>query len=310
MTVTVDRGRRVLAIVLVLINLPVALALVEAVSFKVYNRENGTLVSSGEKRVYLLYVPPSYDPTRPAPLVISMHGAALWPTVQKDISGWNKVADENGFLVVYPAGLQHGLYVWRVEQGPGLAIDVRFSADLIDKLRATYNIDPSRIYADGLSNGGGMAFALSCTMPDRIAAVGMVGPALTLPWNGCPDPRPVPVIAFHGTADPAAPYNGGSSWVTRSEFPSIPVWMTHWAQRNGCAPSPSVSRVAPDVTRRTYTHCTDNAAVVFYTIQGGGHTWPGGRPLPEWFVGPTSRSIDASREMWAFFREHPLRRNE
>ena len=65
--------------------------------------------------------------------------------------------------------------------------------------------------------------------------------------------------------------------------------------------------VATDVTRRSYTNCADDAGVVLYTITGGGHTWPGGKPLPEWFVGPTSYNIDASSQMWAFFREHPLR---
>jgi polyhydroxybutyrate depolymerase len=66
--------------------------------------------------------------------------------------------------------------------------------------------------------------------------------------------------------------------------------------------------VAADVTRIAYTNCADDAAVVLYRIEGGGHTWPGGQPLPEWFAGPTSRSIDASSEMWAFFEAHPLKR--
>ena len=83
---------------------------------------------------------------------------------------------------------------------PGLARDVRFISELIDKLEAAYNIDPTRIYANGLSNGGGMAFVLSCTLSDRIAAVGMVGAAQTLPWSWCTDRRPVPMIAvsWHG----------------------------------------------------------------------------------------------------------------
>src|SRR5262249_26555922 len=145
------------------------------------------------------------------------------------------------------------------------------------------------------SNGGGMAFALSCTLSGRIAAVGMVAAALTLPWDGCADPRPMPGIAVHGTADPVTPYKGGSSWTAPDEFPSVPAWMAHWARRNGCAPSPSDAVVAPDVKRRTYTRCTDDAAVVLYTIQGGGHTWPGGGPLPEWLTGPNTRTIDATR---------------
>jgi polyhydroxybutyrate depolymerase len=180
---------------------------------------------------------------------------------------------------------------------------------LIDTLKAHYNIDSSRIYANGLSNGGGMSFVLSCTMSDRIAAVGLVGAAHLLPWNWCTDPHPVPMIAFHGTDDPAVPYNGGTSWVAPERFPSIPGWTANWARRNRCESKPVDSAVAAHVTRRQYVSCADDAAVVLYTIQGGGHTWPGGKPLPEWFVGSTSNEIDATRLMWEFFRQHPLRRN-
>jgi polyhydroxybutyrate depolymerase len=181
---------------------------------------------------------------------------------------------------------------------------------LIDTLEAAYNIDPTRIYANGVSNGGGMAFVLSCALSDRIAAVGMVAAAQSLPWNWCTDHRPVPMIAFHGTADPIIPYNGGRSPVPPGElFPSVPTWTANWARRNQCGTNPIESVVAADVTRLEYTNCADEAAVVLYTVQGGGHSWPGGKPLPEWIVGPTSRSIDATSRMWAFFREHQLLRN-
>ena len=298
---------RVLGTVLVLISLPVVLALTEAVSFYVLNRSNGAIVSSGVEREYLLHVPASYDRTKATPLVISMHGAGLWPAAQKEISQWNEEADRQGFIVVYPAGVKGaGPRVWHVDEGPGLMRDVRFISELIAKLEAAYNIDPKRIYANGLSNGGGMAFVLSCTMSDRIAAVGMVGAAQLLPFSWCTDRRPVPMIAFHGTADKAVPYNGGKSWVAPDAFPNVLTWTRNWARRNRCAPDPSDSAAADDVTRRAYTSCADAAAVVLYTVQGGGHTWPGGKPLPEWFVGRTSRGIKATSLMWEFFREHPL----
>ncbi|MDP2955697.1 MAG: PHB depolymerase family esterase [Longimicrobiales bacterium] len=302
------RSRKaVLGAVLGLLSLPVALAVVEAASFHARNRSNGSLVSSGERREYLLYVPESYDPTRPTPLVISMHGAGVWGATQRDISLWNDVADQNGFLVVYPSGIRGGgPRIWNVDRGAGRARDVRFIAELIDTLMAAYNIDPTQVYADGLSNGGGMAFVLSCTMSDRIAAVGLVASAQTLPWGWCTDDRPVPMIAFHGTEDRTTPYDGGPSWVSRVAFPAIPRWAARWAGRNGCAPEPADSAVAADVVRRSYTDCVGGASVVLYTIQGGGHTWPGGGPLPEWMVGPTSHSVDATRVMWSFFREHRL----
>jgi polyhydroxybutyrate depolymerase len=304
---------RVLAAALALLAMPVALAAVEAVAFYARNRNNGAITSSGRTREYLLYVPKSYDPARPTSLVISMHGAGMWPAAQKDVSRWNAVADEHGFIVVYPSGIGRGVpRVWQMGSDSGGRADVRFLADLIDTLQASYNIDPRRIYADGLSNGGGMAFVLSCTLSDRIAAVGLVGSAQLLPWSWCTDERPVPMIAFHGTDDTFAPYHGGTSWVlpnASDTFPDIPTWTANWARRNRCDATAAESRVAPDVTRREYTGCADDAAVVLYTIHEGGHTWPGGGPLPEWFAGRTSTGVSASRQAWAFFQAHPLARH-
>ena len=308
-TTTMSSRKMVLGTVLAFILLPVVLVLFEAVSFYVLNRTNGSIVSSGQKREYLLYVPRSYDRSTPTPLVISMHGAGGWPVQQMDMSEWNRLAESQRFIVVYPSGAEGvGPRVWHVDRGPGLIRDVRFISELIDELEAAYNIDRARIYANGLSNGGGMAFVLSCTLSDRIAAVGMVAAAQTLPWNWCTDHRPVPMIAFHGTADPVVPYNGGTTWVAPDAFPNVLTWTKNWARRNQCGASPVESAVASDVTRLEYTNCADDAAVVLYTVRGGGHSWPGGKPLPEWFVGPTSRSIDATRQMWSFFREHQLPR--
>ena len=165
------------------------------------------------------------------------------------------------------------------------------------------------IYANGLSNGGGMSFALSCTLSDRIAAVGMVGAALLLPFSWCTDQRPVPMIAFHGTADRAAPYKGGFSWVAPQRFQGVRAFTASWARRNRCGANPVDSVVATDVTRLEYTNALTTRRWCSTPLEGGGHTWPGGKPLPEWFVGPTSNGIDATSLMWAFFREHPLPRN-
>lgn len=267
-----------------------------------------TIVSSGVRREYLLYVPKSYDPARPAPLVISMHPAMAWPASEMAISGWNRVADEEGLLVAYPAGTGAGPKVWLMKgrRTPSRMPDVVFIRDLIDALEASYAIDRTRIYADGISNGGGMAFVLSCTLSDRIAAVGMVAAARNLDWSWCADPRPVPVIAFHGTADRIVPYHGGRTPVGPDVFPDVPRFMASWAARNGCGPHPVESAPAADVSRLEYGGCTAGASVVLYTVRGGGHQWPGGRPLPQFLVGRYTRAIDATREMWAFFREHRL----
>lgn len=307
MAATLERGRNAIVLVLILISLPMVLAGVEAVSYFRHNRNNGSLVSSGEEREYILYVPKSYDPTTPAPLVISLHGGAVWPAAQRDVSRWNTAADHHGVIVVYP--LARGITpAWQMRvREPGMPRDVRFIADLIDTIAAAYNIDATRIYADGLSNGAGMAFVLSCALADRIAAVGMVSSALLIPFESCANDHPVPLIAFHGTHDPVAPYDGGTSWVKEGTFPSVSSFVAAWSRRNRCAPNPVESEVAADVSRRSHHSCADHADVVLYTITGGGHTWPGGGPVPEWFMGPTTHSINATEDIWAFFRDHPLR---
>lgn len=296
--------RSVLVIILALVNVAVALAAIEAVSFYTRQANNGSIATPSGEREYLVYVPPGYDATKPTPLVISMHGAMMWPAQQRDMTGWNTLADEHGFIVLYPSG--EGGRVRVFELGPkDLKATMQYVAGLIDTVQAQYNIDADRIYADGLSNGAGTAFAVSCTLADRIAAIGMVSSALLLPFEWCPDRRPMPLMAFHGTADTATPYDGGTSWVVPFPLPSVPQFVADWSARNHCSGKPIESRVAADVTRRSYSRCAANADVVLYTIDGGGHTWPGGGALPEWFTGTINRNVNATRELWSFYQAHP-----
>jgi len=301
----------IVAVLVIIIGLPMVLILSALACCSVMDKTNGAIVSSGIARRYLLYVPKTYDRSTPTPLLISIHPAATWPAVQMNISRWNDLAEQYGFIVVYPAGsgafldgFNPGPHVWPM--GPhSLGRDVRFVSDLIDKLQTEYNVDPRRIYADGMSNGGGMAFALSCKLSDRIAAVGAVAAAQTLEWDRCTDSRPVPTIAFHGTADKFAPYQGGSSPIAPGTFPNIQDWTARVARRNQCKGDPSDTRITANVRRLAYTNCAENADVILYTVEGAGHTWPGGKHLAEWITGPTTDDVNASRVMWDFFLQHP-----
>jgi poly(3-hydroxybutyrate) depolymerase len=126
---------------------------------------------------------------------------------------------------------------------------------------------------------------------------------------GRPEPpagQELDAFVLHRTADPLVPYSGGRSWASSQLFPNVQAWTANWARRNRCEANPVESVVAPDVTRAEYTNCAEDAAVVLYTVRGGGHSWPGGKPMPKWIAGSTSTSIDATCQMWAFFREHPL----
>ena len=296
----------------------ITVAVGAATYYSLHYETNGSMSVDGLERQYLLHVPKNYDRAKPAPLVISLHGAMNWPGFQMETTRWNPLADKEGFLVVYPAGTGFGPRIWDMNGygNPPKMKDVRFIAALIDKLRAEYNIDPARIYADGLSNGGGMAFILSCTLADRIAAFATVSAAQLLPPTVCKDPPPAPVISFHGTGDHVVPYEGGQPWIAPLPFPDQREWTAAWAARNRCAPKPTITMAAADVQATEYTGCASNASVVLYTVQGGGHQWPGGRPVPFWLVaqmtlmglpiGPYTDSVNATRTIWAFFRAHPL----
>ena len=299
----------VVGAVLALLGLPALAVVIDAASHFIANRSTGAIVIDGKERDYVLHVPPRYDRSKPTPLVISLHGALGWGAIQMNVSGMNRVADKYGFIAAYPSGEGGGPRIWRGRgrSNPQVMPDVVFVSALIDKLQAEYNIDPARIYANGYSNGGGMAFVLSCTLPHRIAAIGAVGAANLIPWAWCRDSTPVPMIAIHGAADRFTPYNGGKVFIAPDPFPSIPGWAEKWAQRNRCTARPVDSPLAHDVTRREYSGCANDATVVLYTLRDVGHTWPGGPQPPEWLLGKTTSSIDAGEVMWEFFKEHPLR---
>lgn len=296
-------------ILLIILSLIVLAALALAAYYLAGMRATGSLLVNGEKRSYLLYVPESYDPQTPTPLVITLHGYAGWPAEVMRTSRWNRLADEDGFLVVYPSGLDFPRR-WRMRGEPGssedAALETAFISALLDELESQYNIDPQRIYANGISNGGGMSHVLACQLSNRIAAIGSVAGAYIYPDEACQPARQVPLIAFHGTDDNIVPFGGGPSHSFEIDFPDVPTWMAEWAERNQCAADPQPMAARGFTNGVHYAACAGNADVIFYTVGGGGHSWPGGKPLPRFITGPTSMDVDASALMWAFFQQHPL----
>jgi polyhydroxybutyrate depolymerase len=262
-----------------------------------------TLESGGMTRSYLLHVPPDYDHTRPTPLVLSLHGFASNATQQEFFSKWDEIADEENFLVVYPQG--DGMPP-RWNGGPSIFTrrnpvdDVGFIRDLIAQVSVDYCVDAARVYVNGLSNGGGMTHRLACELADVIAAVGTVAGAYPRDTDDCEPARPISVMAFHGTDDPIVPYDGSAI------FPVVEDWVAEWAVRDGCDAAPEIIAATGDASGVRYVNCDAGGEVIFYTIDGGGHTWPGGNPIPEIIGGKTSEDISASATMWTFFQAHPL----
>ena len=300
---------------IILISIAVLLPFILVVVIVVYTifyHTNGAIQTSMPNRKYLLHVPKSYNPANPISLVISLHGFIETPAHQMKVSHWNDLADEYGFIVVYPMGtgfpLRWGTPSWAGDGGQALR-DVKFISDMIDKIEGEYNIDKTRIYANGLSNGGGMSFLLACKLSDRIAAIGGVAGAYSTPFDECNPSRPVPVIAFHGDADPIVPYQGGTRRPPGFSLPAVSDWIAGWAKHNRCNTPPVELPANGEVSGIRYTNCAQNADVDFYAVHGGGHSWPGGKGLPRLIVGHTTQDIDATQVMWDFFQAHPLHVN-
>ena len=294
--------KKFLKVIFIVLGVFGLLLLAAVVVWNLANRTNGRLISSGEQREYLLYVPKSLNPSKAVPLVINIHGFSQWPANQRDVSQWNKMADEKGFIVVYPSGLGFPKR-WRVTQNSedpsGVAQEVQFFEDLIDKLSSEFSIDPARVYVNGLSNGGGMSLRLACSLPERIAAIGGVAGAYLVDLDECAGG--VPGIFFHGQADEIVPFEGGASRNFDVPFPNIADFVEDYAQLNGCNPDENVILKEGNILGVRYEGCKPGADVVFYTIADGGHTWPGGNPLPESITGKTTQEINATRLMWEFF---------
>ena len=270
----------------------------------------------GHNRTYRLHVPPSYDGTKAVPLVLALHGRLGTGEGQERLGHLDKVSDEQDFIVVYPDGLDRS---WADGRGAtpsdkNNVDDVKFPSELINKLASEYKIDAGRVYAAGMSNGGFMSARLACSLADKIAAVGIVAASLsTNTAETCKPAMPVSVLIIQGTQDPLVPFQGGALGKNgdRGEVLSHAATVEKFAVLNRCSGTPQKKQITDDAKDGTsiqildYTGCAAGSEVRGYTIEGGGHAWPGGMQyLPAAMIGKTSHNLDASETIWEFFAAH------
>jgi polyhydroxybutyrate depolymerase len=263
-----------------------------------------TLDSDGITRSYRLYVPASYDSSVPTPLVLNFHGYASNALQQERYSSIKDAADQYGFIAASPDGTgqpQEWYLYGPVEQG--YVDDFAFVDRLIDDLEARYCVDPARIYATGISNGGGMTSLVGCELNGRVAAISPVAGEPFVEAR-CAGKGPMPIVAFHGTDDALVPFEAGVDTARLDIFNAgARNNMLQWAQHNGCNLTLHTQRIADDVVLESYTGCDADADVQLYVVEGGGHTWPGARDVN--LLGTTTHSIDATQIVWQFFAAHP-----
>ncbi|MFO0567698.1 MAG: PHB depolymerase family esterase [Polyangiaceae bacterium] len=266
--------------------------------------------SGGRTRTSLLHVPDKYDATKGAMLVLNFHGFGSAGWQEALLSRMSQASDERGFLVAYPEGI---VTSWNAGDCCGTAWtdsvdDVKFVRDLLDAIAEKWCIDPKRIYATGMSNGGFLSHRLACEASDRIAAIAPVAGVLGVEPNLCTPPRPVPVLHFHGTSDPIVPYGGGTPLVPQLGlglvFRSVADTLEHWRKHNACSGFATPFFENGDTKCVRWPDCKDGVETALCSIDGGGHTWPGGVPIP--LAGKTSSDISATEAMLDFFEAHPL----
>jgi polyhydroxybutyrate depolymerase len=253
-------------------------------------------------RAYHAHLPPAVAEGRPLPLVLNLHGFNSNAEQEAGLSRMNATADREGFIVLYPEGTGWA-QSWNAGICCGEALtkqvdDVAYIRAVLDEEARHEPVDPKRVYATGMSNGGFLSHRLACELSDRIAAIAPVAGLLGV--GTCQPTRPVSVLQFAGTADALVKYEGGGMAL----FPKVEDVMAGWAQRDGCQSHRAVSYQKGDVTCERYTGCPAGVDVELCKVQGGGHTWPGGTPVP--MLGHTTGDVSATERMWQFFREHPM----
>jgi polyhydroxybutyrate depolymerase len=268
------------------------------------------IVSGSLPRTAIVHVPQRYDPEHPAMLVINFHGFASTGWQQEILSRMDEASDARGFIVVYPDGVGSS---WNGGDCCGNAWvggvdDIQFTRDLLAEMKARYCVDSRRIFAAGMSNGGFLTHRIACEMADVFGAASPVAGVLGIPPETCRPSRPIPILDFHGTRDGVVPFGGGVPTVGVHiqgvlNFRSVDETMRAWRSIDGCTGEGRITYQHGDATCRGWT-CAAGSEVVACTIDGGGHTWPGGFPIP--FLGHTSTDVDATAMMLDFFEAHPL----
>ncbi|MFZ1361215.1 MAG: PHB depolymerase family esterase [Candidatus Saccharimonadales bacterium] len=244
-----------------------------------------SILTSDGMRDYSVYLPKSFTPTRYYPLIINYPGKGA------SVEGGFEQAHLDTLPVIsaYPTQTigTDGHTAWEGAPYSSDANDIEFTIEILDKIQAQLCIDRHRIYATGMSNGGGMVSILSCKVSNRFAAYGIVSGAMYYPDGACSPPEPTPLITVHGGKDGSVPYEGS----TTRHLPNISTWSAERARDNGCEAEPTVTTLDALTTVSVWNHCENNASIENIRFHDGGHFW----------------SPQTTELLWQFMSKHSLK---
>lgn len=208
-----------------------------------------SLQHQGETRQYMVHIPRNYNPQVAAALVLSLHGGGGNMQYQANDSYYHLISksDQEGFIAVFPNGysrLRSGKFAtWNAGICCGKARDkntddVGWIKTVVADIKNKVNVDPKRIYANGMSNGGMMSYRLACELADTFTAIAAV--AGTDGTQQCTPSKPVSILHIHALDDDHVLFNGGSGIQskTHADFISVPNTISKWVKLNGCGPTP------------------------------------------------------------------------
>jgi polyhydroxybutyrate depolymerase len=280
----------------------------------------------GLERTFHIHVPTSDNKSEQLPLVIVLHGRGGNGESMVLITrkGFDFLSESDRFIVAYPDGIELNWNDGRIDEEANDRAhsenidDVGFISALIDYMIRNYYIDSKRVYVTGISNGAIMSYRLACELSHKITAIAPVDGSIPyMLFPECSPSNPVSVLAINNINDPLVPFEGGEIYghfrrVKLGKVLSVNETIGFWVNRNKCISMPYITE-EPDnapkdgtrVTRKEYSNGIDGTEVILYSVEGGGHTWPGGfQYLPAWIIGKTSRDINANEVIWSFFRKH------
>lgn len=265
----------------------------------------------GRERGFIVHVPKTYRADRPVPLVLALHGGggSMDVMARDRLYGLVSQSEASGWIVVFPNGfsrLAGKLATWNAGLCCGAARDrdsddVGFLRAVVADVQQRLRIDPQRIFATGMSNGGMMGYRLACEASDVFRAIAAV--AGTDGTTECRPGRPVPVLHIHARDDDRVLFGGGSGSAsdTHANFVSVPATVDKWSRLNACNGPTQRVQDKPGAVCEVRTGCQGGVEVRLCVTDSGGHAWPGGRKA---LGGKGSEALDATAEIWAFFSQH------
>ena len=268
-----------------------------------YGFQEFNIEHDGLTRSFNIFVPDTYDPSEPVPLLFCLHGYGSNHDVIMEYTDFNTIASSENFIAVYPQGsLLNGITHWNVGGWTvgSFVDDISFIDLIIETVSDSYSINLHRIYSTGMSNGGYMSFLLACQLSEKIAAVASVTGSMTpQTFYSCQPQRAISVLQMHGTSDGVVPYGGNQAWTM-----GINTVVNYWRTHNNCSASPTIIDL-PDiytfdnstVQEITYSNGDNNTMVKHYKVNGGGHDWFG-----VW----GNRDINATELIWEFFSMYDI----